>query len=101
MRDGHDSTDSKEGPVCGPAVLGMWPLSEVYGDFEDLLISAEHGSSAICDMDVATDRWASATEIRKADRSRASGPPSSSDGRSPNSSTRRRSPRRRLTGTAR
>jgi len=30
-------------------------------------------------MDVATDRRASATEIREADRSRASGPPSSSE----------------------
>ena len=30
------------------------------------------------------------TNVRKADRNRASGPPSSSEGRSPNSSTRRR-----------
>jgi hypothetical protein len=29
-----------------------------------------------CDMDVATDRRAAWPEIRKADRSRASGPPS-------------------------
>src|SRR5712672_596050 len=36
-------------------------------------------------MEVATD------EVREADRSRASGPPSSSEGRSPNGSTRRRS----------
>ena len=35
----------------------------------------KQGSSDICDMDVATDRWASVTEIREADRSRASGPP--------------------------
>jgi len=36
---------------------------------------------ASCDREVATDRWASSTEIRKADRSRASGPPSSSERR--------------------
>jgi hypothetical protein len=47
-------------------------------------------SSIICDRDVATDRRASATEIRKADRSRASGPPVPGEGRSPNSPARRR-----------
>jgi hypothetical protein len=36
---------------------------------------AKWGSSAICGMDVATDRRASATAIRKAAQSRASGPP--------------------------
>ena len=35
------------------------------------MAQAEHN----CDTEVATERWASATEIRKADRSRASGPP--------------------------
>lgn len=41
-------------------------------------------SSSICHMDVATD------EVREASRSRASDSPSSSEGRSPNGSTRRR-----------
>jgi hypothetical protein len=35
----------------------------------------ERESSANCDREVATDRWASTTESREADRSRASGPP--------------------------
>jgi hypothetical protein len=41
----------------------------------------ERESSANCDREVATDRWASTTESREADRSRASGPPLSSEGR--------------------
>ena len=32
-----------------------------------------------CRTEAATDRWASSTEIREADRSHASGPPSSSE----------------------
>jgi hypothetical protein len=39
------------------------------------VVLARRHSSTDCDMEVATDRWAIATEIRKADRSRASGPP--------------------------
>jgi hypothetical protein len=36
-------------------------------------------SSAICYREVAMDRWSSSTEVREADRSHASGPPSSSE----------------------
>jgi len=40
------------------------------------VVLARRHSSTDCDMEGATDRWASAAEVRKADRSRASGPPS-------------------------
>jgi hypothetical protein len=77
---------SRSGPPFGLSLRAFYASRS-----QGMMSLTRHDSRAICDMEVATNRPASATEIRKADRSRSSGPPRQAHTRTCERLDRRRS----------